>query len=290
MSYGLAYTPYNTNLFLNNSGSFPVFDPDAMAFIAAANIIDMTQQSAINNLVVSLKASNIWDKMKAIYPFVGGTAFSHKFNLKDPRDLDVAFRLVFSGGWIHDSNGVIPNGINAYADTKYIASVNNNSTDYSSLSFYSKTNSITSAIQVEMGASQFSSPTGAFALFASFNDVGQNASFQSDFPNAFPYNYWSVAAPNTNTTGFYCGSAGSGNIDLYKDGILLAQNTSAKVSTRTSPTIPLIIGADNYNGVPRRYSVKNCAFAHIGATLDNSAAVNLYDAVQHFQTDLSRQV
>ena len=32
--------------------------------------------------------------MKAIYPFVGGTATTHKFNLKDPADINAAFRLV----------------------------------------------------------------------------------------------------------------------------------------------------------------------------------------------------
>ena len=56
--------------------------------------------------------------MKALYPFVGGTATSHKFNLKDPRDLDAAFRLQFNGGWTHNSNGVTPNGTNGYADNK----------------------------------------------------------------------------------------------------------------------------------------------------------------------------
>ena len=70
-------------------------DPDAQAFITAASITDPTQQSAINQLVVDLKGYSIWTKMSAIYPMVGGTASSHKFNLKDPRDLDAAFRLVF---------------------------------------------------------------------------------------------------------------------------------------------------------------------------------------------------
>lgn len=78
-------------------------DADALAFITAANITDTTQKSAVTQLVTDLKSANIWTKMKAIYPFVGGTASSHRFNLKDPRDLDVAFRLVFNGGWTHSS-------------------------------------------------------------------------------------------------------------------------------------------------------------------------------------------
>ena len=88
-------------------------DLDALAFLTAAGITDSTIISAINTLVVSLKNFGIWTKMRAIYPFVGGTALTHKWNLKDPRDLDIAFRLVFSGGWTHSSTGALANGTNA---------------------------------------------------------------------------------------------------------------------------------------------------------------------------------
>jgi hypothetical protein len=39
--------------------------------------------------------------MQAIYPFIGGTAYSHKFNLKDPRDTDAACQFqsdIFQAG------------------------------------------------------------------------------------------------------------------------------------------------------------------------------------------------
>ena len=85
-------------------------DVDAQAFITATGITDATQITAVNNLVLGLKGNNIWTKMKAIYPMVGGTATTHKFNLKNPLDTDAAFRLVFSGGWTHSANGALPNG------------------------------------------------------------------------------------------------------------------------------------------------------------------------------------
>ena len=53
------------------------FDADAQAFITAAAITNANQQTAINTLVVSLKSYGLWTKMKAIYPFVGGSASSH---------------------------------------------------------------------------------------------------------------------------------------------------------------------------------------------------------------------
>ena len=82
-------------------GGAPAVDPDAQAFLTAAAITDPTITSAIDTLVVQLKADSIWSKMKALYPFVGGTASTHKYNLKNPLDTDAAFRLVFNGGWTH---------------------------------------------------------------------------------------------------------------------------------------------------------------------------------------------
>ena len=47
------------------------FDPNAEAFITAAGITDPTQQNAINDLVLDLKAASIWTKFNALYPIVG---------------------------------------------------------------------------------------------------------------------------------------------------------------------------------------------------------------------------
>jgi hypothetical protein len=101
------------------------FDPDAQAFIDAAVITDTTQKAAINQLVLDLKSANIWTKMLAVYPFVGGSATSHKWNLKNPLDTNAAFRLVFSGGWTHNSLGIKMNNSNTEAET-YVTSNNGN--------------------------------------------------------------------------------------------------------------------------------------------------------------------
>jgi hypothetical protein len=95
----------------------PPIDSDASAFLTAAVISDPTIVDAINDLVLSLKSSGIWSKMIAFWPFVGGTAASHKWNLKDPRDLRDAFRLEYIGGVTHDSLGMKGNGTNGYAIT-----------------------------------------------------------------------------------------------------------------------------------------------------------------------------
>ena len=128
-------------------------DADAQAFITAAAITDPTQQSAINSLVINLKGYGVWTKMKALYPFVGGTATQHKFNLKNPLDTDAAFRLVFNGGWTHSTDGALPNGINGYANTYLNPVIESLTYNNNHLSFYSRTSAAGGATNFyEMGS------------------------------------------------------------------------------------------------------------------------------------------
>jgi len=112
-----------------NWSSYWATQIEAKAFGDAAGITDETQQRALATLVADLKAINATQAdfvnfdtpansiCLAIYPFVGGTADAHKWNLKDPRDNDSAFRLSFFGGWTHAATGAKPNGTTGYAKT-----------------------------------------------------------------------------------------------------------------------------------------------------------------------------
>jgi hypothetical protein len=105
------YNAYATRFGLPPSVLFPgSSDPDAFRFIEVAGLTDQTQITAINNLVTGLKGYGLWDKMQVIYPFVGGTAFSHKWNLKNPLDTDDGFRIQYVGSVGHSSNGVTSTG------------------------------------------------------------------------------------------------------------------------------------------------------------------------------------
>ncbi len=101
----------------NINTHYSIWDNDAEAFITATGLSSTGYVNSIRTLVATLKSANIWSKLKAVYPFVGGTANTHKFNLKDPRDLDAAYRLNFYGGWTHYASGPFGNGSNSYADT-----------------------------------------------------------------------------------------------------------------------------------------------------------------------------
>jgi hypothetical protein len=94
-----------------------ITDIDVLNFINATGIDNNTQAVSINTLVVGLKSNNLWTKMVAVYPFIGGTATTHKYNLKDPRDVDNAYRILWNGAIIHSSKGVAFNR-SSYGDTR----------------------------------------------------------------------------------------------------------------------------------------------------------------------------
>lgn len=100
-------------------------------FLTNAGITSTTQTSAVRTMCLSLWDTGLWNKIYCLYPFVGGTSTAHKYNIKDPRDLDAAYRMVFGGGWTHSSSGVTGNGSNTYADTKF----SNTGASQNSLSF-----------------------------------------------------------------------------------------------------------------------------------------------------------
>jgi len=131
------------------------YDADAQLFFnaesAAGVTLTTTEKDAVNQWVVDSKAAGIWTKFKAIYPMVGGTATSHKFNLKNPLDTNAAFRLSFIGGGTHSSNGYQPNGINAYANT--FCTTANMALNSAHHSFYSRTDQA-AANRYEMGVYQ----------------------------------------------------------------------------------------------------------------------------------------
>lgn len=61
----------------------------------------------VDYIVSNLKVIGVWTKIKALYGFVGGNAWKHKWNWKDMRDLDEAFRIDFSlGGFTHSHLGI----------------------------------------------------------------------------------------------------------------------------------------------------------------------------------------
>jgi len=257
------------------------WDTDALAFISATSITDATQKSAVNTLVKDLKTASIWTKMSAIYPFVGGTAYTHKFNLKDPRDLDAAYRIVFNGGWTHSASGALSNASTAYADTKFIAStaLTNNSTHFSK---YNRIAESGAGLRGD-GVYNFTTFPNQTLISSFYWDSGGSVNLIiGDSTASVSY------SPTNGGTGFFTSTRTSANaFKLFVNNSLIGTNTTSNVAT-TLPNIPLYIGARNDAGSALYFNKYESAFASIGDGLSDTDASNLYTAVQKFNTTLSR--
>jgi hypothetical protein len=253
------------------------FDPDAQAFITAAGLTNPTQQNAINTLVLSLKSNNIWTKMKAIYPFVGGTASTHKWNLKNPLDTNAAFRLVFNGGWTHSANGALPNGTNAFANT-FFATTGNVTQNSASMGVYNRNNT---AVTGGHGARVSNTYLSTFPFFEMFERWTDN--------NFYCYlnDGGGFGGTSTDSRGFNQGSRTASNAIRFN------RNTSTNTGTSTSNntiSLNLYISASNFNNTATYYNNRELAFFYIGDGLTNTEMQNYYTAVQNFNTTLGRQV
>ena len=264
------------NMYLINSYKFgggapPPIDPDAQAFLTAAAITDPTITSAIDTLVVQLKADSIWTKMKAIYPFVGGTAASHKFNLKDPQDTDAAFRLVFNGGWTHSANGALPNGTNGWANT-YLVPLSILTESSKHLSFYLRSdNTPINVDPVDMGS--FSSGGGKdFLLSKRTAQIGMLSNILVSNTQTEPRGLSLITRTGTTNK-------------LFKGNNLV----NVVSGTGISAPFNVYIGALNL-AAPYGYTNNEFAFASIGDGLTDTEESNLYTAAQNFNTTLARQI
>lgn len=264
--YGYGYSAYNRLSF------FGGVDSNAAAFFVATGITDLTIQEAINTLCVDLKKYGVFDKMKAIYPFVGGTATTHKFNLKDPRDLDVAFRLAFNGGWTHSSNGATPNGTNGYANT-FLTPSSNLTLGSHSFGMYSRTSDL-------VGNKVY----GASSISTNFlqNNISAGNFISGNATQLLSY----TATP---TTGLILGTRTSTTLFKgFRNNVSLGTNTT---NASAIVNVPFYFGARNENNATQVFfNSYQHAFGFLGDGLTDTEASNLYYSVQKFQTTLNRQV
>jgi hypothetical protein len=253
------------------------YSNEANTYLYSTQITGTTQVSAINTLINGLKANNLWTKMKAVYPFVtdktlqADMAAQMKFNLVNPQDSDDAFRLAFSGGWTYSTNGAQPNGTNGFADTKLVPSTSL-STSSAHFSKYNRTNDLVSN-KVDGALSTDTFKIIQHNYSAGNGIIGETASLMSYTP--------------TDTRGLFTAIRTSASL-----GKVFRNSTQVSSSTLTITGLPnrtIYLGGRN-DGPVSFYNSYQAAFASIGDGLTDAEAALLYQLVQQFQTDLSRQV
>jgi hypothetical protein len=250
------------------------------AFLTASAISDATIRGGLNTFDIGLISNGLDTKMKALYPFVGGTASTHKFNFMNSADTDAAFRILFNGTVTHTSNGVQGNGTNGFADTRLNTSTNLTKTS-AHLSLYIRNNPTTFVGTYDMGnASNIGLTTDPTYLISRyFSSVA--------FFGLADSSYLTTAA-STNSTGFWNGATNGGTTQVfYRNGTSYATGTAGAGSFANNN---LYIGAANGGGSAVFFTNREYAFSSIGDGLSSAQASTLYTLVQGLQTTLGRQV
>jgi hypothetical protein len=252
-------------------------NPTAYNFALAANITDKTQLWALHRLGEGLTKYGLLSKMKAVYPFVGGTADKHKWNFVNPVDSDAAFRITWTGNWVHNSVGIDPDGSTAIGDT-YFDVWTNSMQNNIHLSYYTDDNTL-------------EPNTGGRFTFGSSIDTNRNCSI---IINRDVY----IVASDIGTDGSIVAMGGSTAIKgfvvgnrtplpthrVYLNGILKGSKNEATTGTLYNQNIRF--GKVN-NSV---YTTIRCSFASIGLGLTDTDALNLYNIVQEMNQILNRAV
>lgn len=255
------------------------FDIDAVNFIDACAALTEAQRIIINDLVKNLKNNSLWNKFYAIYPVIGGIEATHKFNLKDPRDLDAAFRLQFLGAWTHASTQMKPE--TALADNYATTYLNPSLLGYNAndfhLSMYTRDGNIETDAAGRGSLGWYAANTGSCIIV-----------------NRTNYHFKFFRGTDTTNSGTTTGGAYHGlligsriannNNSTYLNGALLQNNTILNTGGFASKFMNLgRITA--ING-----SIQPFSFASVGSGLTSDEQIILYNIIQAYQTSLGRQV
>lgn len=245
-----------------------VNDFDAQNFINATASLNQLQQNAIKQLVFDLKIFGIWNKCRAIYPFIGGNASTHKFNLKDPKDTNAAFRLTFNGGWTHSEKGALPNGTNGNAET-YINDSTTLTLNNVHICIYLRTNTASNTISIwnkQTGATQT-------ALFPRFSN---------NFYSRMNEGVSGPVVANTDSRGFYLGNRISSTQNrTFINKTLYIQNVN---SSGTGNTTFQLAGGSTF------FDNRQIAFSSLGSSFTDVEAINFYNLIQKYQNLLNRAI
>lgn len=261
------------NGLFENEHYFDALDYDLLNIYDATKIVDATQKKAMKFLVCNYKKFGLWDKHIGIWPMIGGNENAHKINIKDPRDLDAAYRLTYSGTLAHSATGM-RSVTKGYADTKLspAAALSLNDTH---LSFYSGTAGTLGTF--EMGASEIGGP---FTLL------------QFKYYNGFFYGDVNQTSEDGRLNPVQYGMHQATRV-ANNDKKLLVQGKVILNGTAVSTSLPsrnIYLLCSNTGGTASLFTKRECRYASIGRGLTVAQAFLQFQIVQGYQTILGRNV
>ncbi len=226
-------------------------------------------KSAINTLVLQLKADDNWSKLDRLWIHATEYRQHARVSLVNP----ISDQLIeeYSPTWTL-KQGYTGDGTSSYIKTNYIPTTDgvNHTLNNNSAGVYSRTNIQSSAI--EMGTFSASAYSFYYNRIRDPSDLWRNAMYSdSDVSNS-----------NANSTGLFMWTRTSASEgDFFRNGTSVGTNigTSGDLST-----VELYLLALNGNGTASNFSNRQVALSFIGS--GGIDAVSFYDAVQTFATTI----
>jgi len=241
----------------------------------AGVVPSVLQNAASNFLVTSEKAIGSYSLMTAQYPFIGGNAATHKFNVNNPVDTDAGFRLAYTGTVVHSANGM-QSTTGGYAETFLSPSVSltlNNT----HLSVYSTSNVVGSFVDIGSevnGSNRFLLST----VFSSFGPISDQ----------YDTNGGRIIAPMVRADGYFLGNrASSTSHKVLRNGTVLASNASSGGGLN-SATINILRLNTVLAGGFFFYSTRQLAYASIGSGFTDTQAIQQSRIVTFFNSMQNR--
>ena len=261
------------------------YDTDAQAFIDAVTTLTESQKIAIDNLVKGLKLNGTWNNYYAIYPFVGGTASSHKWNLKDPRNLDAAYRLDFNGTLIHSSNGVQGDGSSGWANTYFNPSVGFPSKDDTTFMAYINDNDDVAIAAYPTMAGAHDSNTYSYSIDLKVEGASKYVGFRNT-------GVWSGYTNPTTVKGLWTMTRNNSlDTELYQNTTLFRTETQSASTGLPNSNILLWNqnqGSDTTHSL--LWSVRRMAFVGIAKGMSSEQIASDYTIIEAFEDALNRGV
>lgn len=256
----------------------PVLDENVQNFVNATGITNDSIITPLNTFVNTLKSDGIWTKLYALYPFVGTTEETNKYNLINTG----SYLLGFNGSWTYNDNGVSANGTNTYANTSFNPS--SSISDYitnSSLSVYVRTNTTSSGY--DMGCESNIPVVGDRRTYFISKGGGNKAQYDIGTNQL-------ISVADVTGSGFWTATvsgSSTNNQRIFRNGTSIANQTNNITQCADQA---IYIAANNFRGTANAFTSESYSLASIGKGLTDSEAATYNTAVQTFQTSLNRQV
>lgn len=249
-------------------------DPDVLTFVTNNSITSGTEISALNDFIKGLKALNKYsefDTIKWFSPTSSTAALADFFG-------GTAMTAVNSPTWA--TTGYTSNGTSSYLNSQYTPNASGKLT----------TNNFSYWVYLRSGTKGGSK----YAMGANNNLNGKPTYFGNDNPS-YTFSPGTLLGATQGSIGSAAGlitgiKRASNDQNLYKNGTLIVQNTTAATSG-TPIGRPIYLLANNNFGTANNHMLAEiCFFAAATGNFTDSDQTAVYNLIQTAQTALGRQV